>query len=158
MVGWITVHIWRSTHEGSVMDKGNHYQTFDSSYWRIWLRTIDGVPFAEACISELIGASKEIESKFTAAGRDRMTRALLVAIIQLAASSQSEQPTEMLREVAIRHDRQNRDIPPHLYDIFLQCLLRVVQKYDPRYSNEVGEAWTQILTPGLEYMKSKYDA
>lgn len=140
------------------MGDGGHYKTFDASYWRLWLRTIDGVSFAEACINELVGASEEIRAKFTASGRDRMTRALLVAIIQLAASSQSDRPTDMLRDVAIRQSRHNRDIAPHLYDTFLECLLRVVRKYDPSYSDEVGEAWKEILTPGLEYMKSMYDA
>jgi len=143
--------------EGTVADKGT-YEVFDRSYWRVWLRSRDGKPFVEACLDEMIGASSEIASKFSAAGRERMGRALLVAIIQLAAYSQSKEPSDMLVEVARRQSRQGLDIPPRLYDIFADSLVRVVARYDPRYTEATGAAWIEVLTPGLEYLKSHYDA
>jgi hypothetical protein len=139
------------------MADSKSYKMFNESYWRIWLKSVDGVPFTDACINELVGASKEIEAKFTAAGKDKMSRALLVAIIQLAAYSQSDNPSDMLRGVAIRQSKKARDIAPHLYDTFAECLGRVVEKYDSKYTPEVGVAWGQVLKPGLEYMKSMYD-
>jgi hemoglobin-like flavoprotein len=134
------------------------YQIFNGSFWRITGDHARGMIFVDEFIDELIRSSEEIESKFTAAGRERMGSALLHSLVLLSAYSQAKVPSDALQEIAERQSRSQRDIAPHLYDVFLECLLRIVQKSDPEYTAEVGEAWKDVMGPGLEYMKSMYDA
>lgn len=143
---------------GEIVGVMNHYELFNRSLWRVATTVIGEVSFVEALMEALIGASKEIRSKFTVAGRARMTNVLLHSILHLAAYSQTDAPSDMLHDIARRQSRSGRDIAPHLYDIFLTCLLSTVEKYDPEYTGEIGTAWKQVLTRGLEYMKSMYDS
>jgi hemoglobin-like flavoprotein len=136
----------------------SHYETFNRSFWRVTPSIVGGVAFVDAFLDALLRSSDEIASKFDAAGRERMSNALLHSIIHLAAYSQSQVPTDALRGIARRHSRTGRNVAPDLYDILEECLVQTVGRYDPEYTDEIGEAWRAVLAPGLEYMKSMYDS
>lgn len=140
------------------MGNTEEYEVFNRSLWRTMMSVIDGVSFVDAFMESLIGVSEEVASKFTEAGRQRMSNAVQHSILHLAAYSQAREASDALRAIARRQSRKERDIAPHLYDVFLTCLLHVVARYDPEHTDEVGEAWRHVLTPGLEYMKAMYDS
>ena len=143
---------------GEIAGAMDQYELFNRSLWRAATNVIGGVSFVEAFMGTLVGASEEIRSKFTVAGRARMTNVLLPSILHLAAYSKTDAPSDALYDIARRQSRSERDIAPHLYDVFFNSLLWTVKKYDPEYTNEIGAAWKQALTRGLEYMKSMYDS
>ena len=38
----------------------------------------------------------------------------------------------------------------------MQSLIATVKVYDPAFDDVTAEAWRHVITPGVEYMKSKY--
>ena len=64
---------------------------------------------------------------------------------------------ERLRRIALRHNRTNLDIDPALYEIWLDCVVETVGEFDLEFNDEVELAWRVVLSPGITYMKFKYN-
>ena len=58
--------------------------------------------------------------------------------------------------IAKRHSRNERDIRPELYDLWLECLLQAVDEHDPLFSHELKESWRASMTHGIDYIRSQY--
>ncbi len=54
------------------------------------------------------------------------------------------------------HDREHLDIRPELYDLWLDGLIRSVSESDPEFSDDVENAWREMMAPGVRYMKAHY--
>ena len=61
---------------------------------------------------------------------------------------------EALRKIAKKHSPSQLNIPPHLYDLWLDALLQAVQKCDPIFTPRIAQAWRIVLAHGINYMKS----
>jgi hemoglobin-like flavoprotein len=70
--------------------------------------------------------------------------------------SQKKSDPPILERLAERHSKADLAIEPPLYDSFLEALVTTIGKFDPQYTAEIGDAWRKAVTPGIEYMKSKY--
>lgn len=58
-----------------------------------------------------------------------------------------------LQNIARVHGRSRRNIPPELYDAWLDSLVEAVSEFDPEFNEEVELAWRLALIPGITYMK-----
>lgn len=89
---------------------------------------------------------------------DRQMR-MLKASLQMAmlASQPGIDPGFYLGRVAERHGRSGLDIPPPLYDFWLEALLQTVEEKDSKYCPDLREAWTEVMSAGIQYMRSRYE-
>jgi len=104
-------------------------------------------------------SSDEVRAKFEHTDFEQQTRVLAESLWTMAVAAQAPKKSPAwgeLPRLAERHSRKGLDIRPELYDAWLDCLVEAVRRYDPLYSPEIEEAWRQTLTPGIEYMRSKY--
>jgi hemoglobin-like flavoprotein len=62
----------------------------------------------------------------------------------------------LLERIAARHSSSRIDVPPTMYDLFVDALLATVREIDPKCSPEIEDAWREALEPGLSFMKSRY--
>jgi hypothetical protein len=77
----------------------------------------------------------------------------------MAVASESKEDAVAWRELdrlADLHSRSQLDIRPDLYVTWLDCLVKAASQHDPEFSPEIGEAWRQALTPGIEYLSARY--
>lgn len=140
------------------MTSGNLFQIFNNSFSRATTSEVNGRGFADTFLTVLTSSSDRIKSRFIDGGEARMSGALLQSIMHLAAYYRTCEASDALFGIAQRQSRVNRDIEPAMYDTFLGCLLMVVERFDPKFTPEVADAWKKILTPGLDYMKAMYDS
>lgn len=63
----------------------------------------------------------------------------------------------LLERIAARHNTRGVDVPPPMYDHFVESLLAAVRDSDPGVDSDVERAWREALEPGLTFMKSKYE-
>ena len=61
----------------------------------------------------------------------------------------------MLR-FAVSHDRNNKAIPAHLYQHWLNALAVAVQATDPKFTDELGNDWRTVMQPGIDFMTEMY--
>jgi hypothetical protein len=57
-----------------------------------------------------------------------------------------------LRDVAVKHDQQHLDVPPGLYDLWMECLIETARQIDPKFNDDVELAWRMVCAPGIAFM------
>jgi hemoglobin-like flavoprotein len=115
--------------------------------------------FLEAFYERFVASSEEVREKFKNTDLKRQTRMLEDSLYVLAIAPQGEENSPArgsLPRIAARHSRQDLDIRPGLYDLWLACLLETAGRYDPEFTPEIETAWRSTLGWGIEYMRGRY--
>ncbi len=102
-------------------------------------------------------SSKDVAQKFV--GTDFTTQIRILKTSFYMAMLAADQPADTqcyLQRIAESHNRDHLDIKPEFYDLWLESLIQAVQEFDVDYDETVGSAWRQMMTPAIEYLKSKY--
>lgn len=104
-----------------------------------------------------IGSSPEVAEKFkhTDFKRQKILLKTSLYMMMLAAMGKSEADVHLAR-IAEVHSRKGHDIRPGLYDLWLDCLVQTVEQFDPAFRANTARAWRNMMTPGIEFMKSRY--
>ena len=77
-------------------------------------------------------------------------------LVMLGSEGHIEGTVHMERIAAV-HSKAGHDIPAHLYDVWLDCLLEAVREFDPECDDALLGVWRRMLTPGIAFMKLRYD-
>ena len=114
--------------------------------------------FFDQFLELFLASSEEVRAKFHSADLSRQRRMLQNSFYMLVEylALGSPESEEYLERIAAEHGKQGRDIPPHLYDLWLESLLRAVQKCDNDYSSEVEAAWRYVMGEGIRFLTSRY--
>lgn len=100
-----------------------------------------------------IASSAEVRELFKDVDMKKQQREVTASLyMMMMASQQGVGAREFLQQVAQTHHQ--RKIPPEMYALWLECLLRAVAETDPLYNDRVGAAWREMMAPGIEFMKS----
>ena len=72
-----------------------------------------------------------------------------------------EDPTDVvvvhgLKRIRTSHGQHHLNIHPHLYDYWLDSLIRAIRICDPACDHETEEAWRIALEPGIDFIRSGY--
>ncbi|MFP4137950.1 MAG: globin [Halomonas sp.] len=130
---------------------------FDASYARVLSREVEGQTFFEAFYERFVAASPEVARKFRHSDMARQRAMLKKAFYRLLAFYVSSHADHYLQQVAVSHSRAHLDIPPSLYDLWLETLIDTVRTFDEQFDDEVALAWRLVMTPGIVYMTFHYD-
>ena len=72
--------------------------------------------------------------------------------------SYANEPDDVLLErLAARHSERGIDVPPGLYEHFVESLVRTIEQHDAHFDQETEAAWREALAPGIDFMTSRYD-
>jgi hypothetical protein len=61
-----------------------------------------------------------------------------------------------LKRLGEQHSRRGVDIPPHLYDLWLDALCEAVEKHDPEFEPTLNDKWRAAMRPGIKMIVSRY--
>lgn len=123
-------------------------------------RCLESEGFLKRFYEVFLDSSPEVRAKFEGTDFARQRRALRDSffVMEVIAESEPEGPAwKALKELAVVHDRQHRDIRPELYDLWLDSLMKTVSEHDPEYGPEIDSAWRVALRDGIEYMRSAWE-
>lgn len=98
-------------------------------------------------------SSPEATARFAGVDMDHqvvMMRASLEMLLREVLDPQALAPLAEL------HSRRGVNIPPNLYELWLQSLLSTVQIHDPQCDEALLTAWRNVLSPGIEAMVRGY--
>ncbi len=130
---------------------------FDASYVRVLSREVEEQAFFEAFYERFIASSPAVAAKFRHTDMARQRAMLKKSFYHLLAFYASSHADYYLQQVAISHDRAHRDIPPALYDLWLETLIDTVRDFDEQFDDDVELAWRLVMTPGIVFMTFHYD-
>ena len=131
-------------------------QQFVDSYDRIGGRDLASSDFFDAFYRHFVGASPEVADKFKDTDMARQREMLRLSLDHMVYFAIDKEETREIARVAGLHDQSNADIPPRLYDQWLDSLLATVSQFDPKYNADVEAAWREALLPAIDYMKHCY--
>ena len=104
-----------------------------------------------------IGSSDEVAEKFKHTDFARQRKILKGSLYMLMlASFGVPEARQHLDRLAELHSRGQLDIRPELYDLWLDCMLKTVEAFDPRFDEQTADAWRHVLDAGIDVMKSRY--
>ena len=131
-------------------------QRFVDSYGRIGGKDRETSRFFDAFYRHFIAASPEVAEKFANTDMGRQREMLRLSLDHMVYFAIDGEETAAISRVADAHGRGRADIPPHLFDTWLDSLLATVEEFDPGFDAEVGAAWRHALAPAISYMKDRY--
>lgn len=135
------------------MDTERVAELFNDSY----LRCMKDPSFIDTFYTLFLDSSPEVREKFKHTDFDRQKRMLAESLLQLMLAETGLKSEILLDKVAEVHSSRGYDIEPHLYKLWRSCMLETVEKCDPRFNEEIREAWEVTLNAGIIYMISKYE-
>ncbi|MCB1324700.1 MAG: globin [Spirochaetales bacterium] len=116
-----------------------------------------GPEFFDDFYRDFLGRSPEIKSKFAGTDMERQREVLRASFYHMFDYFETRRPNVRLEEMARRHARNQLDIPPSMYDEWLNCLLGLLRQHDPGFDAAVEEAWKAVVMPVIEYMRGLYE-
>ncbi|AXS83117.1 globin [Marinobacter sp. Arc7-DN-1] len=129
---------------------------FDASYERVVIPRPGSPDFFEAFYRRFLMSSSEVRMLFRNTDMAEQRHMLKKSFFSLVSFYASGIIDDVLRRTAYLHSARQLNIKPHLYDLWLECLIDTVRAYDPEFSDDVELAWRLILSPGITYMKFGY--
>ena len=122
-------------------------------------RCLRGGQFFQRFYEQFLASSPEVREKFRTTDFRKQRRMLQTSFYMLVEYIALGWPEceAYLERIAAAHGKHGRDIPPHLYDLWLECLLRAVKECDDRCSTEVEAAWRYMMGAGISFIKVRYD-
>jgi len=102
-------------------------------------------------------SSDEVAEKFKTTDLDRQKRALASSLyVMVMAIERGEAALAYLETIAERHNRNNLDIGPELYDRWLDCLVQAAREHDPEFTETSEVLWRDTMSFGIEFMRARY--
>ena len=122
-------------------------------------RCLQGGRFFQRFYELFLASSPEVREKFQTTDFRKQRRMLQTSFYMLVEYIALGWPEcqAYLERIALAHGKHGRDIAPHLYDLWLDCLLRAVQECDAQYSPAVDAAWRFMMGAGIAFIKARYD-
>jgi hemoglobin-like flavoprotein len=100
-----------------------------------------------------ISSNDEVSEKFKNTDMDKQKGMLQISLSYMMMAHQNPR---VLDKVAVRHNANNLDIGPHLYSLWLDCMVEAVKRTDAQFSDDVEQSWRQMMQPGIDYIMRKY--
>lgn len=122
-------------------------------------RCLQGDRFFQRFYELFLASSEEVREKFSATDfrkQARMVKSSFYMLVEYLALGWPECEA-YLERIATGHSKRQRDIAPHLYDLWLECLLKAAKECDERYSPQVEAAWRYVMGAGIRFLKARYD-
>lgn len=79
-----------------------------------------------------------------------------VLLISLSYMMMAHKSPQVLDKMAVRHSARHLDIQPHLYALWLDCMVEAVKATDSYFDDGVERAWRKMMQPGIDYIISKH--
>lgn len=115
-------------------------------------RCLEHPRFLERFYEIFLAMSPEVREAFADTDFTRQTRMLRASLyVVMSAGSISSGVNEQLERLATRHHALG--VRKYLYGLWLTALLHAVAEHDPRFDEEIEQAWRSTLRVGVEFMK-----
>ena len=125
---------------------------FNASLARVTDATREAA-FFDDFYRRFVAADPAIEAKFRDTDFAKQKQMLRESFQEMNHFCGSLQSNTYIITLARIHGSRGRDIPVHMFDIWLECLVATVKELDPEYTDSVELAWRIIMTPGIQFMK-----
>ena len=121
-------------------------------------RCLENENFLDRFYELFMGASSDVAEKFAKTDFEKQKQVLKDSLFLMMVTAGTDKGFghDQLQKLGKRHSRNELDIKPEHYEIWVDTLMQTVKECDPSYSEALDASWRSALTPGIEFLKSKY--
>ena len=120
-------------------------------------RCLDDPRFLDRFYELFLSSSDAVADKFRNTNFESQKRALASSLyLMIMAMDGGDGATGYLERIAKRHGRNDLDIRPEMYDVWLDCLVCAASECDPQFSDEIEEHWREVMRFGIDFMRKHH--
>lgn len=122
-----------------------------------FLRCQNKTGFLDRFYQLFLASSEEVKAKFKNTDFNKQQMALKSSFYMMMLTVQGNaRGRRYLEEIADLHSHGRLDIKPEMYDLWLECLLKTVEEFDPFYDDQINRVWRSLMDEGIKFMQSRY--
>ena len=120
-------------------------------------RCLGDPAFLDRFYERFLESSPEVAEKFRHTDFARQKIALGQSLyLMVMVAEGGEAAVAYLDRIAERHGRNNLDVRPELYDVWLDALIATARELDPEFGDETEVVWREMIRRGIEIMRAHY--
>ena len=113
--------------------------------------------FGEVFYESFLNASQEIPRYFENTEFVRQRIVIRDSVKMMVEHDVAEPEMQvMLKRLGETHNRANRNIPPFLYELWLDSVCATVKLLDPEWDDDLDRLWRVRLRPGIQVITAAY--
>ena len=128
----------------------NESEKFNDSFERC----INDPLFLDQFYEIFLSSSDEVSAMFTDTDMGTQKAMLMTSLVYMT-HAHNDSPG-LLSSIAAKHNKNNLNIKPYLYALWLDSLIAAAKSIDPLFDAEI--LWRETLQEGIDFMISKYDS
>ena len=129
----------------------------DEAVRRSFERCENNGNFAETFYEIFLGSSREVARYFRGTDFDWQRKALRDSVHMMVTRDVAEpRMREMLESLGQAHGRAGRNIPPDLYELWLNSLCEAAKSLDPDWNSRLERLWRVRMRPGMQITMAAY--
>lgn len=140
------------THESSDANTLNYQNIFNDSYIRCVVSDQDG--FFKRFYELFTAADSGVSRVFARTNMERQISMLQESLLYMIHFANSKTASIRMQRIATFHGSNELDVPSHLFDLWVDCLIGTVRERDPQFEPDIEVAWRVFLAPGVAYVKA----
>ena len=127
----------------------NSHELFNDSFDRCKKDDL----FLDRFYKIFLSCSEEVNEKFKNTDMELQKKILKLSLPFMLSAHQTPQ---VLSKVAQSHSKNELDIKPYMYTMWIDSMIEAVKQTDKECSPEIEAAWREIMRPGIDYLIDKY--
>ena len=109
--------------------------------------------FYDRCLAK----SPEVAAKFVHTEFPKQKEILKASLfVRVRFSTCEDHPTKVVERLGASHSRQHLDIPPALYDLWLDSLCEAIQQHDPEHTEALEAQWRELMQDVIGMITDRY--
>ena len=133
------------------MNQTNTSTQFNDSFERC----INDPLFLDEFYEIFLSSSDEVSAMFKDTDMGTQKAMLMTSLVYMSRAH-NDSPG-LLSSIAEKHNKNNLDIKPYFYTLWLDSLIAAARSIDPLFDINTEGLWRETLQPGIDYMISRYD-
>ena len=117
-------------------------------------RCINDPLFLDKFYEIFLSSSDEVCQMFKNTEMETQKVMLMTSLVYMSRAHKDT--PGLLSKIAEKHDTNNLDIKPHLYNQWLDSLAMAANSIDPLFDVDTEKLWRETLQPGIDFMMSRY--
>ncbi len=130
----------------------DYQELFHDSYLRCVVSDQDA--FFKRFYELFTAADPDISRIFAETDMERQLSLLQESLLYMIHFANSKTASIRMQRIATYHGSNEMNVPPHLFDLWLDCLVSTVRERDAQFEPQVEVAWRVFLAPGIAFIKA----
>ena len=132
-------------------------EIFSSSYQRLTGTMAAREKFFHAFYENFLDSSEDVLQMFQVTDIEQQRETLYNSFKHMLQFAMAQTSNDEFEKIAQKHSKTSLNIPPYMYDLWLECLVTTVKQEDEQFSDDVELAWRTMMAPSVAFMKHYYE-